>query len=303
MLKSKFNFAWVFALIALIAYTYIGFMGLIYSQILPMGLSALAAFVFIAIIIILLRTMCKAKATRWLRLGLLGQIIIGLFILALLLFSSIFFTHFTKMIDEQEQIVRTYSQTIDDARKLDEKYREYVEERSLNYRSQIRALTPGTQNYNKMIAKPAQLGFNRNQIADKYQETMKRFLLGADIDELNTKRAEWLAEDSTTVWNVNLPKNIQDVTSSVNKWLYNYQELSSKQFTLEKEYPCFEDTEFNTNAQKLQEICMTITKPSILAILLALLCFVLIMLPWIITTKDIASVGDENNYIVEMPEE
>lgn len=278
-------------------------MGLIYSQIMSMSLSALVAIIFIVFIIWLLRAMCKAKSTRWLKIGLLGQIIFGLVILACLLCSSIFFTHYTKMIDEQEKIISTYTQTIDDARKLDEKYREYVAERSSNYRYQIKSLSPNTQNYNLMIAKSAQIGYNSQQIADKYQETMSKFLLGADIDELNTKRAEWLSENSTTVWNVNFPKNIQDVTSSVNKWLSNYKELSSKQFTLEKDYPCFEDTEFNTNAQKLQEICKTITKPSLLSISLAIVCFLFILLPWIITTKDIASVGEDNNYIVQMPEE
>lgn len=303
MLRSKFNFSWVFALIALLGYVFISFMGLTYTQIVPLGLSALIALAFAAAVISLVSIMCKAKATRWLRLGMIGQVSIGFIVLVLLLVSSIFFTHFTKMIKEQDVIVSTYTQTIDDARKLDEKYRAYVDERCANYQTKIQNLRVGSSDYNKMIGKPSQLGYTKTQIAKRYSETMKNFLLGDNMDELNEKRTQWLSQDTTTVWNINLPNNIQDVTSSVNQWLRNYEELSAKQYTLETSVQAFEDHEFNINAESLQQICTTVTTPSLMSILLALLCFVFIILPWLVTPKNIASIGDDNNYIVEMPDE
>ena len=303
MLRSKFNFSWVFALIALLGYVFISFMGLTYTQIVPLGLSALISLVFAALVIFLVGIMCKAKATRWLRLGMIGQISIGFVVLVLLLVSSIFFTHFTKMIKEQDVIVSTYTQTIDDARKLDEKYRAYVDERCANYQTKIQNLRAGSSYYNKMIAKPSQLGYTKAQIAKRYSETMKSFLLGDNMDELNEKRTQWLSQDTTTVWNINLPNNIQDVTTSVNQWLRNYEELSAKQYTLETSVQAFEDNEFNKNAEYLQNICTTVTTPSLMSILLALLCFIFIILPWLVTPKNIASIGDDNNYIVEMPDE
>ena len=303
MLRSKFNFSWVFALIALLGYVFISFMGLTYTQIVPLGLSALISLVFAAAVIFLVSIMCKAKATRWLRLGMIGQVSIGFIVLVLLLVSSIFFTHFTKMIKEQEIIVSTYTQTIDDARKLDEKYRAYVDERCANYQTTIQNLRAGSSDYNKMIAKPSQLGYTKAQIAKRYSETMKNFLLGDNMDELNEKRTQWLSQDTTTVWNINLPNNIQDVTSSVNQWLRNYEELSTKQYTLETSVQAFVDHEFNKNAESLQQICTAVTTPSWMSILLALLCFVFIILPWLVTPKNIASIGDDNNYIVEMPDE
>lgn len=303
MLRSKFNFSWVFALIALLGYVFISFMGLTYTHVVPLGLSALIALVFAALVIFLVGIMCKAKATRWLRLGMIGQISIGIIVLVLLLISSIFFTHFTKIIKEQEVIVSTYTQTIDDARKLDEKYRAYVDERCVNYQTKIQNLKAGSSNYNKMIAKPSQLGYTKAQIAKRYSETMKSFLLGDNMDELNEKRTQWLSQDTTTVWNINLPNNIQDVTTSVNQWLRNYKELSAKQYTLETSVHAFEDNEFNKNAESLQKICTTVTPPSLISILLAILCFALIILPWLVTPKNIASIGDDNNYIVEMPDE
>ena len=303
MLRSKFNFSWVFALIALLGYVFISFMGLTYTQIVPLGLSALISLVFAAVVIFLVSIMCKAKATRWLRLGMIGQVSIGFIALILLLVSSIFFTHFTKMIKEQDAIVSTYTQTIDDARKLDEKYRAYVDERCADYQVKIQNLQAGSSDYKKMIAKPSQLGYTKAQIARKYSETMKNFLLGDNMDELNEKRTQWLSQDTTTVWNINLPNNIQDVTSSVNQWLKNYEELSSKQYTLETSVEAFKDQEFNKNAESLQEICTAVTTPSLTSILLALLCFIFIILPWLVTPKNIASIGDDNNYIVEMPDE
>ncbi len=303
MSRSKFNFAWVFATLALLTYTYISFMGLIYSQLCSLGLSILIALAFTGIIVFLLNIMCKAKATRWLRLGIIGQISIGLIILVFLLVSSVFFTHFTRMIKEKESIIELYSETIDDARELDAKYREYVDQRCQSYKKAIGGLKVGTKGYADMVAKPLSLGLSQTSISEKYATRLKDFLLGDNIDALNEKRTIWLSESATTIWNINLPKNIQDVTSSVNSWLTNYGELSQMQYSQERNYPKFEDESFNQNADRLQLLCTTIVPPSFFAILLSIICCAIILLPWIVTSKDIAAIGDDNNYIVEMPEE
>lgn len=303
MTRSKFNFAWVFATLALLTYTYISFMGLIYSQICSLELSIIIALAFIGIIVFLLNIMCKAKATRWLRLGIIGQISIGLFILIFLLVSSFFFTHFTRMIKERGTIISLYSETIEDARELDAKYREYVEKRCQKYKNTISELKVGTKGYTEMIEKPRSLGLSQISISEKYANRLKDFLLGENIDALSEKRTIWLSENTTTIWNINLPKNIQDVTSSVNSWLNNYGELSQKQYSLENSYPKFEDDSFNNNANKLQQLCTTVMTPSFIAVFLAIVCCAIILLPWIVTSKDIAAIGEDNNYIVEMPEE
>ena len=154
-----------------------------------------------------------------------------------------------------------------------------------------------------MVAKPLSLGMSQITISEKYASRLTDFLLGDNIDALSEKRTVWLSESATTIWNINLPKNIQDVTSSVNSWLANYGELSQKQYTLERNYPKFEDESFNQNADRLQKLCTTVVPPSFIAILLAIICCAIILLPWIVTSKDIAAIGDDNNYIVEMPEE
>lgn len=154
-----------------------------------------------------------------------------------------------------------------------------------------------------MVAKPLSLGMSQISISEKYASRLKDFLLGDNIDALSEKRTVWLSESATTIWNINLPKNIQDVTSSVNSWLTNYGELSQKQYRQESNYPKFEDESFNQNADRLQLLCTTIVAPSFIAIMLSIICCAIILLPWFVTSKDIAAIGDDNNYIVEMPEE
>ena len=278
-------------------------MGLVYSQLCSLGLSILIALAFTGIIVFLLNIMCKVKATRWLRLGIIGQISIGLIILVFLLTLSVFFTHFTRMIKEKEAIVELYSETIDDARELDAKYRDYVDQRCQSYKTKINGLKVGTKGYIDMVAKPLSLGLSQASISEKYASRLKDFLLGDNIDALSEKRTVWLSESTTSIWNINFPKNIQDVTFSVNSCLINYGELSQKQYSQESSYPKFEDESFNKNANKLQLLCTTIVPPSFIAILLAIVCCAIILLPWIVTSKDIAAIGDDNNYIVEMPEE
>lgn len=185
----------------------------------------------------------------------------------------------------------------------EKKYREYVDQRCQSYKATIVGLKVGTKGYTDMVAKPLSLGMSQISISEKYASRLKDFLLGDNIDALSEKRTVWLSESATTIWNINLPKNIQDVTSSVNSWLANYGELSQKQYTLERNYPKFEDESFNQNADRLQKLCTTVVPPSFIAILLAIICCAIILLPWIVTSKDIAAIGDDNNYIVEMPEE
>ena len=304
MEKARFNFAWVLAIIALIAYSYVSFMGLVYWQVFNTFTSAVIILAIDALIIACVVMMCKAKHTRWLRLGITGQILFGLIALVLLLGSSVMFSHFTRIVNQRDLLSATYQAAIDDASSLDDKYQEYVRNRCGNYEENLGLLQPSSKEYKLLFTNSLALGISKKDIISKCSTTLSNMLRGSNENgDLLSKRETWLKNASASVWNLNLPRNIRDVGSSVNQWIQNYQELSSVQYTGEIDIAPFEDISFNNNAKKLQDICTVISAPTILGILLAILCFVLILLPWIITPKNIASLGTDDKYTVEMPDD
>lgn len=304
MEKSRFNFAWVAAVIALLAFSYISFMGLVYCQFFGVWLCVLITLALDALIVFFVRLMCKAKHTRWLRLGLLGQIGSGLIVLVLLLGASVMFAHFTRIIDQREAIQNTYVAAVEDAQSMGEKYANYVNERCTSYSDALKKLQSSSTEYKALFSNSLALGFSKDYVVNKCTDNLRNLLLGSnESGDLESKRSQWLENVSASVWNLSLPSNIRDITFTVNKWIENYKELSSKSYTGEIDVQFFADSSFNMNVSKLQELCTKISGPSLLSIILALICYGLILLPWFITQKNIASVGGEFGEVVEMPDE
>lgn len=304
MEKARFNFAWVIAIIVLIAYSYISFMGLVYCQFLPVTLCALLVLVFDALVILLVSVMCKAKHTRWTRLGTIGQVFFGIVVLAMLLASSITFSHFNKIIKQREKIKSIYSSAIVDAQDLSDKYDGYISVRCEQYENSLRQMKAGSVEYNALFSRSLSLQLPKEEIISKCVLKLRNLLKGSNNDaDLLLKREQWLQNESASIWNLNLPTNIRDITISVNRWLDNYRELSSISYTGEVDTSPFEDSSFNDNINTLNTICKSIEFPSIWAILLAVISSVLILLPWIVTPKNMASVGGGFDDVVEMPED
>lgn len=304
MEKAKFSFAWVIAVIALMAFSYISFMGLVYWQVFNVGLCVLLTLVVDALIIGCVVIMCRAKNSRWRRIGLLGQLLFGIIVLALLLGASVMFAHFTKIVKQQDSVKVAYAAAIEDAHNMDGKYEEYVEDRCNSYIRCLESLSPSDPIFKALFSNSLSLGFSKSAIISKCASNLKNLLKGSnDNGELVKKRELWLGDISASVWNLSLPANIRDITVSVNKWIDNYKALSAKVYTGESEVSPYENTSFNENVSTLQSICRTVGWPSLLAVILAFVCYVLIMLPWIITPKNIASLGGDFDDIVEMPED
>jgi hypothetical protein len=304
MEKATFSFAWVIALIALIAFSYISFMGLVYWQLFSVGVCALFTLILDFMIMLCMLIMCRARRSRWLRLGLLGQIMFGLVALVLLLASSVMFAHFTRIISQQEEIRSTYAAAIEDAQTLDENYDQYINERCVAYSAALSSLKPASKEYKALFSNTIALGFSKDEAISKCVVNLKKLLGGnKESENLKNKREQWLKTGTASVWNLSFPANIRDFSSSVNQWIDNYTGLSSKSYTGETNVAPFEDNTFNQKMNALNAICTTIGRPSLLAIVLAIVCFILILLPWIVTPKNMASIGDDFDVVVEMPED
>ena len=115
MNRSKFNFAAVFSLMVLLGYSYLMFMGLVYWREGSIAVPLLITIGFIALVVACLVIMCMSRATRWKRIGSIGQAIFGTIILLAFIASAIPFTNFMDVVASQNRFSEEINHVLDDA--------------------------------------------------------------------------------------------------------------------------------------------------------------------------------------------
>ena len=116
-----------------------------------------------------------------------------------------------------------------------------------------------------------------------------------NMNEINKERTAWLnSAKNSNILNIRLPKNIKSIESSVKTWTQEYKELSKVQYYGEEPTTeAFAYPEFDSKLKELIDRYTKIPTPGIIAILASLMCWFIIMLPYILTEKSLASRGDD----------
>lgn len=313
MERSKFNFAAVFSLIVLLVYSYITFLGLVYWRngdiLLPLGLT----LGFMVIIVVCLLIMCAAKATRWHRIGMIGQVLCGLIIFATFIASAIPFTNFMRVVEKQDTIAQEISNTLDAARNIDKSYIDFANKRINYYKERLEFVSNGKSirpsEYNECMGRAS--GESDKEKIENLAKSLKMKLLPDTITVVQNHRQEWLQSASNmSVWNVMLPANIVKINKEVNEWTENYIKLSSVVYMgeesevnkepevnnrplssvddMNEESKFFTYEEFNNNLSTLISFYTELHKPTFMALVLALLGFTIMLLPYITTESSLA---------------
>lgn len=297
MQNSSFNFASVFAIMVLLVFSYITFLGLTYWQKGNLLLPIILTVALIAIVATCVLFMCKAKATRWKRLGVIGQTLFGLIILIVFALASIPFTNFMDVINNAEEIQRKISNTCEAAESLDKEYVKYVEERIDKYKSNLISISMSKNaqpsQYNECLGGAA--GNTDDEKIENLAKSLHSKLLPEATEKIVDERHKWLSSAKhTSVWNPLAPSNISKIDKQVDEWVGNYKELSSVTYKGE-ELKEFEYSEFNNQLSELTQIYSQFHTPSALAIIISLICFAIMLLPYFLTEKSLATATSTNN--------
>jgi len=295
MNNLKFNFAAVISIIVLLLYSYVVFMGLVYWLDGNIWKGVLYTLVLIAVVLVCVFFMCKARATRWEKIGKTGQIVFGVIILAALILSSMPFAHFLKLVNNQKQVTEAFEKSHKYASGLNLAYKDYVKNRkqkTLDYLYAVEA-GHGSSNpaeYESIFGMPGS-DDNSSKINRMITALDKALLPGSlqRASEQDVQRLERGAKMS--VWNVAMPGYVNRIDETVKKNIDTYSKISkdahgykgdnnSQAFT----YPAYA----NQNA-KLQEMLDTMSMPSVFSIIAALICFGFMLLPYYLTEKDVAA--------------
>ncbi|MBR2147265.1 MAG: hypothetical protein IJ925_07595 [Muribaculaceae bacterium] len=300
MNNTKFNFAAVISIIVLLLYSYVVFMGMVYWKDGHIVLGLICSILLIAVVLACVVVMCKARATRWKKLGNIGQFLFGGIILMALIISSMPFAHFFNLLSKQKEINQSFEQAYTYATQINKAYTNYVETRKDKTREFLNNLdvTKGKDNpklYRDVFAMP---GGNHSDKINRMITSLERTLLPDVLIKANEQNATRLKEGSKmSVWNVAMPNYINSMNEGVNKNVNTYTELSKKAhgYKGDNNSEPFKYEEFSNQNLKLKSMLTTMSMPSIISIIAALLCFGFMLLPYYLVEQDLAAGTSRRN--------
>ncbi len=299
MQKSSFNFATVFSLMVLFVFAYIAYLGMVYwqqgNQILPIALSLL----LIVLVALCVFVMCKSKATRWRNVGRVGQWTFGFLVLVAFVAGSVPFTNFLRVLSDSDHIKTMVNTTCDKAIGIDADYEAYVDKRIADYRSSLSRIASGKANRPSVyqLCMGTAPGATDEQRINNLAKSLRSRLLPDSAANVIKERHQWLERaKNENVMNPLTPANVNKVSSCVDNWVVNYRELSKVSYQGEENVPEFQVSEFDNSLRQLIQTYSTLQAPSIVALLIALVCFVIMLFPYWITEGDLAAASSTPNF-------
>lgn len=294
-MNKKFSFSLVFSIVVLLAFAYITFLGLVYWREGNLSTPLLMTAVLIAVVLLCVIIMCKAKETRWKNIGTFGQIFCGFIILVSFLLSAVPFTNFLRVRHDKEDISEKVNEACEAAIAMDEAYSNYVDQRLANYQDNLNLMVMGKDisptEYSECVA--GATGDTDEEKIEALTKSLQMKLMPDSTAIVVAERQKWITNaKEVKILNPLTPANINTVDQQVNGWLENYQELSSVRYKGE-ETQGFKYTQFESKLKQLTDTYTKFKFPSIWAILIAIACFGIMLLPYFLTDRDIASTEDK----------
>ena len=299
MKQTTFSFALVLSVIVLMAYAFVAFLGMVYWAEGALLVPIISTLGFLAVAILMVLWLCRAKASRWRRMRLVGQAVAGTFFAIVVLLSMLPFGNFLNVLSHQEELTADFEQTIASAEELDAAYEQYVDRRVERYRQRLATVaSPGGQRSNPSEYETLVGGAAGSTDAEKIDNlcaSLRRHLLPAS-DSTATAFHAWLdGMKGISVWNVGLPANIKTLHDEVNNRTESYRSLSAQERSFNGEpYEPFAYASFGQHSDRLTAIYRELPlPPSLPAVLLALLAAAVALLPYWLTQKSI--VGNDSS--------
>ena len=296
MNKTRFNFAAVFSIMVLLVYAFIAFMGLIYWKNGELTIPLLLTLGGVAVVLLCLYVMCIGKESRW-RIGRVGEIVFGIIILATFVLAACPFTSFMKVIGNQDDIKGRIDTLFTSAKNLDSAYDNYANERISKYESSLKIISSGKNirpsEYREVLA--GAVGNSDDEKIANLSKSLKRQLLPENMDTIRAERIKWLeSANKMSVWNMLLPSNINKIANEVDNFVTNYADVSKNIRKGEKVQPFAYDN-LNNNLGELQQIYTKFSKPSALSLIVSLVAFLIMLLPYIVAQRSLAGAISESS--------
>lgn len=285
----KFSWGHIIAFVALIFISYISFMGITYltdGDFLYAGLGVLIINL-ILIVFFIIPQILKGTDEKFSRKIVFERILLFcapiFFIIAMVPYA-----HFWTVFENRTEIETTFSESIKKTKGIFESYEDYANNRIKAYEKKlIKNKTKDISRKNKVEAITLQL------VADNYEA-------------LKESAFKWIDNASgATVWNVFMIGNIKKIESAIENWNNSLSKFSSKIMSDEpngvEPFSSSDPsvTRAKENLNNLRSVYTIMGAPSMLAIGIGALLYILLLFPYIIQSRNCKStyrlIGSEGN--------
>lgn len=277
--RLKFSWGHILAFLALIFIAYVTFMGITYftlGNFIVAGIGALVCVIFLALFL-LGAQIKKGTSTKFYKSIIWERFFILLSPIVLLL-TFYPYNHFWSVLEKEAEIVKDFNTTISNVHGIFDEYEAYASQR-------LEKLSTNTSNFSKEE--------QENRI-----DELKLLLLSKNYDKFKSEANSWIdkASKNSTVWNVFLLGNVDNVALAIEKWTNNLNFVSAKYLACE-----------NYNVQNFDKECTakqaaikgladlkdkysnTIWQFNILALVTMSICFLMLLCPYFIQERNAAN--------------
>lgn len=296
-MNEKLQFSWghIIAFLALIAVGYISFMGFTYltNGNFRISFIGLAVTVLFYIIFFIGAQQMKASGEKmkkkiiWERIFIFGSPLI--FILGMISMS-----HFWTVKSQNDEIVNTFTSSINNAKKLFSDYETYSINRITAYEDGLNDIIKNKSTDQKSFKNAGFEEDKANIQKENMVETLRLQLLSQNYDALKNSAIKWIdnASQGASTWNVFLLGNTQEIKEAIKNWESELKTFSSKQLTNET-IATGEVTIFTSNGAEeaiegidgLTSSFTTQKFPSVFAIIFGVLLYFMLLFPYFIQER------------------
>lgn len=283
----------VLALLAVLVFSYIAFLGMLYHETTSSKTPVWIAIGILVIVSLCCFGMCYGKAERNKFLGKSVQIALGTVIFVVLVLAAIPFTNFLDVLGKSEDIKENVEEVFDYASNLDNRYAEYANSRIKDYEN---ILSPEEEisGDSFLTTRPKN---EYDYVISVKSQALRRIILPESRRSIVEGRQQWLDNSKEmSLWNVATPDNLRKLRSVVSSWIDEYRTLSSNGFEDESFEP-FIEKKFSTSIDICTAQFTHYHFPSIIAILITFIVFGIILLPYFLTDSWEYGVDEQNNKV------
>lgn len=237
-MNEKLQFSWghIIAFLALIAVSYISFVGFTYLTngnftfaLVGMGITDIVFILFF-----IGAQQMKASGVKmklkiiWERIFIFGSPIV--FIAGMISMS-----HFWTVKSQNDEIVSTFTTSINEARQLFSDYENYSNARIENYEKGLNRIIANKESDKRTFI---EAGFEDNKAniqKDNMVETLRLQLLSQNYDSLQNVAIKWIdkAGHGASTWNVFLLGNTREIKEALGNWENQLKSFSAKEMSNE----------------------------------------------------------------------
>lgn len=292
--RLKFSWSHIIAFLALIAVSYVSFMGFTYLTngdftfaLIGMGITDIVFIMFF-----IGAQQLKASGVRmkrkivWERILICGSPVV--FVAGMIAMS-----HFWTVYRQDDVIVKTFQNSINDSKQLFDDYEDYAYERLDTYKSDLTAIVD-----NKIYDPTTYVEAGFEGTKDSVQiinmvEILRLQLLSQNYDKLKSEAIEWIdkASNGASTWNIFLLGNTREIKQAINNWENQLKMYAAKQMSNEdalapvRQFSSDGASDAIDGINSLTAAYTTQTAPPVAALIFGVVLYLMLLFPYFLQER------------------